>query len=84
MSHQNITVMQERYKSNAYVWQSVRLGFTFLTAKNIFLNARLSSDGRQNPNKQPNISLVFVSLSSCEPNKKILGSILVLLRPLKP
>lgn len=102
MPDQNIVITQERYKSNAYVWRIVRLGFTFLTAKNILLNARLISDGRQNPNNDPlffkalvilsyqrltsnlNISLVFVSLSSCEPNKKLLDSILVLVRPLKP
>lgn len=102
MPDQNIVITQERYKSNAYVWRIVRLGFTFLTAKNILLNARLISDGRQNPNNDPlffkalvilsyqrltsnlNISLVFVSLSSCEPNKKLLDSILILVRPLKP
>jgi len=50
---QNITIMPECYESKAYVWQIVRLGFTFLTAKNILLNTRLISDGPQNPNNDP-------------------------------
>lgn len=62
-SDQNIAITQERYKSKAYVWQSVRLGFTFLTAKNIFLNARLSSDGRQNPNNDPFFFKVLVRVT---------------------
>lgn len=40
--------------------------------------------GLPKANTQPNISLVFVSLSSCKPNKKLLGLILVLVRPLEP
>lgn len=57
MPDQNIAIegwiTQERYESKAYVWRIVRLGFTFLTAKNILLDAWLLSDGRQNPNNDP-------------------------------
>ena len=63
MPDQNIVITQERYKSNAYVWRIVRLGFTFLTAKNILLNARLISDGRQNPNNDPLFFKALVILS---------------------
>ena len=60
---QNIAITQECYKSKAFVWQIVRLGFTFHTAKNILLNARLISDGRQNPKYDPLFSKALVRVT---------------------